>query len=51
MIRNATAADAHAIASIHNYYVTNTTVICGEAAVTPEEMARRIDNVASSGLP
>jgi L-amino acid N-acyltransferase YncA len=51
MIRTATAADASAIVSIYNYYVTSTTITFEEAAVTAEEMARRIDNVASAGLP
>ena len=51
MIRSANRADAEAIARIYNYYVTNTTVTFEEEAVSIEEMAERITDVRSSGLP
>ena len=51
MIRPATTADAAAIATIYNHYVTNSTVTFEEEPVTAAEMARRIDNVSSQGLP
>lgn len=51
MIRQATAADAEAIAEIYNYYVTDTIVTFEEEPVLPSEIARRIDQVQKAGLP
>jgi phosphinothricin acetyltransferase len=42
-IRDATSADAAAIASIYNWYVAHTTVTFEEEPVPAEEMARRIE--------
>lgn len=51
MIRSATRADAESIARIYNHYVLNTTITFEEEAVSSEEMAGRITEVASSSLP
>jgi L-amino acid N-acyltransferase YncA len=51
MIRSATRADAESIASIYNHYVINTTISFEEKPVSPEEMAERIADVTSCGLP
>jgi len=51
MIRQAKEADAEAIADIYNYYVTDTIVTFEEEPVLPDEIARRIDQVAKAGLP
>jgi L-amino acid N-acyltransferase YncA len=51
MIRPATRADAEAIARIYNYYISNTTISFEEEAVSSEQMADRIAEVTSSGLP
>jgi L-amino acid N-acyltransferase YncA len=51
MIRPATRADAEAIARIYNYYVLNTTISFEEQAVSPEEMAERMAEVTTGGLP
>ncbi|MES2319421.1 MAG: hypothetical protein V4631_18225 [Pseudomonadota bacterium] len=45
MMRPATIADAPAIAAIYNHYVTSTTITFEEEAVTPAEMASRIETV------
>ena len=50
-IRNATAADAEAIATIYNHYVEKTVVTFEEEPVSAAEMQRRMDDVASSSLP
>jgi phosphinothricin acetyltransferase len=51
MIRQATTADAAAIAAIYNHYVLNSSVTFEELAVSTEQMAERIDQVQSDGLP
>jgi L-amino acid N-acyltransferase YncA len=50
-IRPAAISDAESIAGIYNYYVTNTIVTFEEEAVSPFEIARRIEAVWSSALP
>ena len=45
MIRPVTLSDAQALADIYNPYVLGTTITFEEVAVTPEEMASRIDTV------
>lgn len=50
-IRAAGTGDAEAIAAIYNHYILNTTVTFEEAAVAPDEMARRIADLQSGGLP
>jgi phosphinothricin acetyltransferase len=51
MLRTATTADAAAIAGIYNHYVLHTIITFEEEAVSAEEMARRITEVLSLGLP
>lgn len=51
MIRPATAADAEAIAGIYNHYVAESIATFEEEAVSPSEMARRIQEVASASMP
>jgi L-amino acid N-acyltransferase YncA len=51
MIRPATESDAAEIAEIYNHYVRATTVTFEEIEVTPQEMAGRIGQVLSAGLP
>ncbi len=51
MIRQATTADAAAIAAIYNHYVRNTSVTFEEQAVTTEQMAERIVQVQADALP
>lgn len=50
-IRAAHPADAGAIAAIYNHYVRTTTITFEEVEVTSAEIARRIDNVMTAGLP
>jgi L-amino acid N-acyltransferase YncA len=50
-IRPATTADAAAVAAIYNHYVLETLVTFEEEAVSPSEMARRIQEVESASLP
>lgn len=50
-IRAAHPADAAAIASIYNHYVSNSTITFEEVEVTSAEIARRIDHVMTGGLP
>jgi L-amino acid N-acyltransferase YncA len=50
-IRPATAADAAAVAHIYNHYVTQTAVTFEEEAVSPSEIARRIEEVGAASLP
>jgi phosphinothricin acetyltransferase len=45
MIRSATTDDAARICDIYNHYVLHTAVTFEEEAVTPEEMARRIEQI------
>jgi len=51
VLRDATEADAKALAAIYSVYVTETTISFEEAPVPPEEMARRIADVQAGGLP
>lgn len=51
MIRNATPADAAALARIYNRYVLETTITFEETAVPDGEMASRIAEVQAAGLP
>lgn len=51
MIRLATAADAPAIASIYNHYVTETWVTFEEQPVSVTDMAERVADVADASLP
>lgn len=51
MIRAATAGDGEAIARIYNHYVAHTVVTFEEEAVAVAEMARRVSDVQSAGLP
>jgi phosphinothricin acetyltransferase len=51
MLRTATTADAAAIAGIYNHYVLHTIITFEEEAVSAEEMAKRITEVLSLGLP
>lgn len=50
-IRDAVATDAEAIVAIYNHYVLNTEISFEEAAVTGQEMARRIAEVQDGELP
>jgi phosphinothricin acetyltransferase len=49
--RHAAPDDAAGIAEIYNYYVANTVVTFEEAAVSPDEMRRRMDDVSAASLP
>lgn len=51
VIRTATASDAGSIARIYNLYVLNTAITFEEQAVSAQEMAGRIAEVDSAGLP
>lgn len=51
LIRAATSADAGPIADIYNYYVANTVITFEEQAVSAVEMAARVAEVGSQGLP
>lgn len=51
MIRNATAADADAIAKIYNYYVIHSTCTFEEEPVAAQQMAERIDTLIDSEMP
>jgi phosphinothricin acetyltransferase len=51
VIRTATAGDADAIARIYNHYVANTIITFEEQAVSSEEMAARIAEVAAASPP
>lgn len=51
MIRPATSADAAAIASIYNHYVTDTIVTFEEEAISAKEIAQRIAEVQGAGRP
>lgn len=50
-IRQATAADAHRMAEIYNYFIDNTTITFEEQRVTAEEMAARIEKTRCAGMP
>lgn len=49
-VRPATVADAEAVASIYNHYVTDTIVTFEEEPVLVPDMARRIEQVAAASL-
>jgi L-amino acid N-acyltransferase YncA len=51
VIRTATVADAGPIARIYNHYVENTVITFEEAAVSADEMARRMAEVQHHELP
>lgn len=51
MIRSATTADSAAIAEIYNHYILNTTITFEETAVTAGQIAGRISEITSLGLP
>lgn len=51
MIRQATPADAAAIAAIYNHYVLNTVITFEEQPVATSQMAERIEQVKADGLP
>jgi len=51
MIRPAIGSDAESIAAIYNHYVINTVVTFEEQAVSAAEMADRIVETDSAGLP
>lgn len=51
MIRNATLADATAIADLYDYYVRETVITFEIDPVSAEEIARRIGVVQDAGLP
>jgi phosphinothricin acetyltransferase len=50
-LRDATAADAAAIAAIYNHYVATTPISMESDPVSPDEMAHRIADVQAAGLP
>jgi phosphinothricin acetyltransferase len=50
-LRNATAADADAIAAIYNHYVATTAISMETDPVSGSEMAGRIADVQNAGLP
>ena len=43
MIRPATVTDAHAISVVYNHFILNTTVTFEETAISPGDMAQRIE--------
>jgi len=49
-VRPATVADAEAVASIYNHYVTNTIVTFEEEPIPVPDMARRMEQVAAASL-
>lgn len=51
MIREATPADAAAIAEIYNHYILHTIVTFEEEPIPASEIASRIDEVHASKLP
>jgi L-amino acid N-acyltransferase YncA len=50
-IRPAAASDAKPMADIYNHYVTESIITFEEEPVTPEEIARRMEQVQSASLP
>jgi len=50
-IRSATVVDAERICAIYNHYIATTTISFEEEPVAPADMMRRIEDVASAGLP
>lgn len=51
ILRDATPADAAAIALIYNHYVATTTISMETEPVGADEMARRIAEIQDGGLP
>src|SRR5688572_17108387 len=51
MIRAASLADAGAVAAIYNHYVVETIVTFEESPLSAQEMADRIGEIQSAGLP
>lgn len=51
VVRDAAAADAAAIATIYNHYVTDSIVTFEEEPVTAEEIANRMAKVRGAALP
>ena len=50
-VRPASAADAHALARIYNYYIENTVITFEEEPVSPQIMATRLAEIQSADLP
>ncbi len=50
-VRPARAADAAGVAGIYNHYVTDSVVTFEEEPVSVPEMARRVQEVQSAGMP
>jgi phosphinothricin acetyltransferase len=50
-VRDATLADGPALADIYNYYIEETIVTFEEQRVDGGEMARRVRDVGTAGLP
>ncbi|GAL34325.1 hypothetical protein JCM19240_1233 [Vibrio maritimus] len=50
MIRNVTAADADAIATIYNHYIVNSTCTFEEEIVSAQQMAERIEALIGSQM-
>lgn len=50
-LRPASTADAAAIRAIYNHYIATTTISFEEDAVTEQDMAQRIGDVGTAGLP
>jgi L-amino acid N-acyltransferase YncA len=51
VVRPATAADGEALARIYNHFVRETIVTFEEEPISPGEMSRRIEDIASASLP
>ena len=51
MLRSAVADDGTALAAIYNHYVAHTVITFEESAVTPMDMAERIEHTTSADLP
>ena len=50
-VRAAAPTDAEAVAAIYNHFVLRTIVTFEEEAVSPAEIARRMDDVRTASLP
>lgn len=50
-VRDAVAADAHAVAGIYNHFIVETAVTFEESAVDAADMARRMSEVQGANLP
>ena len=51
IVREATVSDAESVTRIYNYFVTETIATFEERPVSPDDMAQRVEDVVSSGLP